>query len=115
MNSSTFIHESDETLKKALAELKEQLTTTYPVVCLVLYGSAARGDMDDESDVDVLVMTQRALSRSEQDEVIHIVFEINLRLGTNLSTLVIDEHSWEEGPVSALPIHDEVGEQGIIL
>lgn len=115
MNSSTFIQYNDETLKMALAELKERLTTAFPVLRLAPYGSVARRDIDGESDVDVLVLTQRALSRSELDEVIHIVFKINLGLGTNLSTLVIDEHSWEEGPVSALPIHDEIEEQGIIL
>jgi predicted nucleotidyltransferase len=115
MTPLTFTQGSDETLQKALAELKERLTAAYPVVRLVLFGSAATGRMDEESDVDVLVLTKRVLSRSELDAIIHIVFEINLKLGINLSTLVIDEGSWEEGPISALPIHDEVEEQGIVL
>ncbi|MFQ5882287.1 MAG: nucleotidyltransferase domain-containing protein [Candidatus Methylomirabilales bacterium] len=105
----------DESLQKALTELKGRLTDAYPVVRLVLFGSAARGEASEESDVDVLVLTKRPLSRSERDTLTGIVFDINLSLGTNLSTLVIDEHSWEEGPISVLPIHDDVEEQGIVL
>ena len=107
------VHEENQ--KEALNEIKELLIASYPVARLILFGSAARGETDEESDVDVLVLTKRPLSREEHDGVTSLVFEINLTLGTNLSLLVIDEEAWEKGPISALSIHDEVEEQGILL
>lgn len=104
-----------ESLEKALTEIKELLTASFPVARLILFGSAARGEMDEESDVDVLLLTKRPLSREEHDGVTSLVFEINLTYGTNLSLLVIDEDAWEKGPISALPVHDEIEEQGILL
>jgi len=105
----------NETIQKALAEFKERVTATYPVARLILFGSAAREEMDEESDVDVLVLTEKPLTWRERDVITHIVFEINLRLGTNLSTLVIDEHSWEEGLISVMPIREEIRRDGIEL
>ena len=43
-------------LQTTLSQLKTRLTADYPVVRLVLFGSAVRGTMDEESDVDVLVV-----------------------------------------------------------
>ncbi len=44
-----------------------------------------------------------------------VVFEVNLTYGTNFSSLVIDRALWESGPISILPIHEEIQRDGIIL
>jgi uncharacterized protein len=105
----------NETLKAALAELKERLTTSYPATRLILFGSAARGEMDEESDVDVLVLTARPLNGKEHDAVSDEVFAINLRYDTNISALVVDLPSWEEGPLSVMPLRQEVDREGVEL
>jgi predicted nucleotidyltransferase len=105
----------DETLKKALSELKEKLTAAYPLVRLVLFGSAARGEMDEESDVDVLVLTEESLTWKERDEISDRVFEINLRHDTNISFLAVDLHNWEEGLISVMPIREEIERERIEL
>lgn len=105
----------EEALKRALAELKERLTTVYPVARLILFGSAARGEMDEESDIDVLVLTTRPLSGKEHDAISDEVFDVNLRYETNISVLVVEVHNWEEGPVSVMPIRQEIEKEGIEL
>ena len=102
-------------LQTALSQLKMKLTTDYPVVRLVLFGSAARGEMDEESDVDVLVLTSRRLKGVERNAIYDEVFAINLRYETNLSVLVTDLHNWETGPLSVMPIHEEVEKEGQLL
>lgn len=104
-----------ETLKTALAELKERLTASYPIARLILFGSAVRGEMDEESDVDVLVLTVRPLSGKEHDAVSDEVFAVNLRYDTNISALVVDLPSWEEGPLSIMPLRQEVDREGVEL
>ena len=99
-------------LQTALSQLKAKLTADYPVARLVLFGSAVRGEMDEESDVDVLVLTHRPLKSSERNAMYDEVFAINLRYDTNLSVLVTDLHTWEAGPLSVMPIREEVEREG---
>lgn len=102
-------------LQTALSQLKAKLTADYPVVRMVLFGSAVRGEMDEESDVDVLVLTSRQLSSVERNAIYDEVFTINLRYETNLSVLVTDLHNWEAGPLSVMPLHEEVEKEGQLL
>jgi hypothetical protein len=61
----------DVVLRKALTALKEQLQALYPGGRLMLFGSAARGEMDVESDVAVLGLTAKPLTMRAQDGIVH--------------------------------------------
>jgi predicted nucleotidyltransferase len=97
----------------ALREIKQRLLEKCDIKALVLYGSFARGQADEESDVDLLVVTTRPLTRVERHEITNVVFEVNLQHDTNFSTLVVDLKSWETGIISVLPIRDEIIRDGI--
>lgn len=99
----------------ALSEIRQSLLARFAVVRLVLYGSVVRGETDDESDIDLLVVTARALSRPERHKITDIVFLANLKWGTNYSTLVVDREAWQTGAISVLPFHDEVLREGIAV
>lgn len=101
--------------QQALAELAPRLTGVFDIEEIRLFGSVARGDADEESDLDLLIITKTALSRSIRHQITDIVCEINLRFDTNLSTLVVDRTSWQTGVFSLLPIRDEILREGIIL
>ena len=99
----------------ALKELQSVLQEQFDVQALVLYGSSVRGESDEESDMDLLVVTDRPFSRARRHEITDLVFEVNLRHGTNISTLVVDKESWESGPYSIIPIHEEIINTGVPL
>jgi uncharacterized protein len=99
-------------LQTALSQLKMRLTAAYPVVRLVLFGSAVRGTMDEESDVDVLVLTSRPLKGAERNALYDEVFALNLRYDTNVSVLVTDLQNWDTGPLSLMPLRAEVEREG---
>lgn len=101
--------------KKAIEELKEKILEQFDVDELILFGSTVRGDFDEESDIDLLVLTKREYSRSERHEITDLVFEINLEYGTNISTTVVDIHSWSSGSFSILPIKQEIKEDGVVI
>lgn len=99
----------------ALGEIRQRLRTRFAIVGLVLYGSAVRGEADDESDIDLLVLTAVPLARPERHRITDIVFQVNLEYGTNFSTLVVDHQAWQTGAISVLPIHEEVLREGIAV
>jgi len=101
--------------RNALEEARQRLAAEFGVRDLVLFGSAARGQDDAESDLDLLVLVPRPFTRRWRHGITDAVFEVNLKYGTNLSTLVVERKVWEKGPYSVLPIHAEIAREGIPL
>lgn len=102
-----------EDQQQALAELRERLSGAFEIVAMTLYGSAARGEAEEESDIDLLIVTAVPLSRPVRHQITDIVSEINLRYDTNFSTLVLDQKSWTSGLFSVLPLRDEIIREGV--
>ena len=101
--------------QQALAELRELLSGKFKIAAITLYGSVARGDADEESDIDLLIVTTEPLARPVRHQITDLVFEVNLRYDTNFSSLVVDRFSWESGLFSVLPLHDEIIREGVAV
>ncbi len=102
------------TQMQALNEIKKMIRNKFDIENIILYGSSVRGELDEESDIDLLIITKKALSRKIRHKITEIVFEVNLKYETNYSTFVVDHDSWENGPYSILPIHEEIEREGVI-
>ena len=100
---------------QALVDLQQRVADLYDITQMILYGSVARSEADEESDLDLLLVTAQPLSRPARHEITDVVFDVNLRDGTNISTLVVDCHAWNEGPVSVLPLREEILKDGVVL
>jgi predicted nucleotidyltransferase len=99
----------------ALREIKSRVTERFRVVDFLLYGSAARGEAENESDLDLMIVISDPIPRLKRHEITDIVFDVNLQFDTNFSTLVVDRKSWESGLVSVLPLREEIMREGIRL
>lgn len=103
------------TERAAVEELSKRLRLRYKVARLIVFGSKARGDANEESDLDILVLTFDKATHALRNEMSDVVFEINLEYGTNISIVVIDNESWENGPMVFSPLHQAVSKEGITL
>ncbi len=101
--------------RTALTEFKQHVQHAFTVREMVLFGSTARGVATKESDLDVLILTDKALTRTERHIITDIAFEINLKYGANISSVVLDESSWKNGRYSVLPLKAEINKEGIRL
>lgn len=104
----------DAVQQDALRELHTRLLTELDFVqSLTLFGSTARGTAQAGSDIDLLVLTSRPLDNRSRHKITDIQFEINLKYGTNFSSLVVAAKEWEHGVASVLPIKRAVVRDGI--
>lgn len=101
--------------RQALNELKFKLVHEFDIESLALYGSAARGEASEESDLDLLILTKHPLTRLARHKITDLAFEINLHYGTNFSTVVVDRDAWKTGAFSVIPFREEVLRDSVYL
>lgn len=99
--------------RRAVQEADQELKARFPVTRLIIFGSVARDEADEESDLDILVLTSQEVPRATKHAMFDVIFDINLRWDTNLSILCVDEESWNNGVLAIAPIHWEVERDGV--
>lgn len=104
-----------EPLREALRAARERIATEFAVDRIVLFGSVVRGEADEESDADLLVVLKGPSEHKIRNRISRIILDVNLKYDTNLSSIVVEQQAWDEGPLSVLPIHEEIEEEGIRL
>lgn len=101
------------TEKRAVSEAKDEIARRFPLEELILFGSAARNKHGKESDIDLLAITGKKLTHRDRNVIYDIIFEINYKYGTNLSVVVVDAFSWNQGVLSLTSLHAEIRQGGI--
>ena len=83
---------------------------------VILYGSYARGDFDDESDIDIMVLADIPLESrgSERDKIRMLLGYIDLDNDVVLSLNVTDCTTFYQY-VDILPFYTNVENDGVIL
>lgn len=102
--------------QRALESLRRRLLQDPRISRIVLFGSAARGERDPESDIDILVFTHLELGHVERHRTVpDVVTEINWEFGTNIAALTVSEFSWQEGLLAVSALRHEVERDGVPL
>ncbi|MDP2365065.1 MAG: DUF433 domain-containing protein [Ignavibacteria bacterium] len=79
-------------LKIILNEVKKELKELYTddLVDIILYGSYARGDYNENSDIDLLVVLKNTQSIGKEiDRIVDAIYDINLKYNTLISIVPI--------------------------
>ena len=90
---------STDQLNALLHELKNGLISLYgnQLVNVYLYGSYARGEQVDQSDLDVMVVLVDYSSYGrELDRVNRLTGDLSLKYGVSISTVFLRQKEWLE-------------------
>jgi predicted nucleotidyltransferase len=99
-----------------LQMIKQKVQEAEPNATLILYGSYARGEETEDSDIDVLILIDRETEKLTWDERIEIAYPVNrieLETGTIISPVVYTKKGWANHMVT--PFYENVNKEGIVL
>jgi len=100
--------------RDALSRVTRTLRSRFGAVEVILYGSAARGELDEESDIDLLVVLPR-LDWEMQKEIIAVCFDAELRCGRVISAICYTTKEIEHSPLRSSPLVLTARREGQIL
>lgn len=83
---------------------------------MILYGSYARGDYGDNSDMDIMVLTELTDDKIIQieDEIFDAAYDIELEYGVPISVNIKNEKHFKNW-VNSLPYYSNIQKEGIII
>jgi len=88
-----------EEVRPILSELKRELSTIYGsrLKYLLVYGSYARGEAEEGSDLDIMVvLDQPADPPAERERISELLLELSLKYDIVLSVLPVGKYSLEQ-------------------
>lgn len=81
---------------------------------IILYGSVAREEATQESDIDIAIVIQEDMDDKTQEEFVHWSADMDLKYDRVFSIIDISEERMEKwGKI--LPFYRNVQEEGIVL
>ena len=98
-----------------LGEIKRAIRAVFPSASVLLYGSVARGTHGSDSDYDVLVLTDEALSKMQEHAVEDAILDLELEREVVISTMYYTRGEWGAPMVRVSPFYKEVERDAIEL
>ncbi len=101
---------------QTLTEMSQRIASIYGDILdqIILYGSYARGEQTDESDVDIAVLLKQGSTDKMRDEMTNIVVDYELNLNVTLSVVPIEYDNYLEWR-KVLPFYKNIDKEGICL
>lgn len=83
---------------------------------IILYGSYARGDYNEHSDIDIMILTDFNFEEIEKyrDIISDIAFEIELNTGLVISPIIKNINKYN-ARVNVIPFFSNVEKEGVVL
>jgi predicted nucleotidyltransferase len=97
-----------------LSLIKKNISEIDSSAEVILYGSRARGDIHNESDWDLLVLTNYPVNLEKEMEFRHHIYKLELEIEQPISTFVYSKNEWKS-KMTATPLYKNVEKEGIIL
>ncbi len=91
------------------------LKSKFSIAKVILFGSKARGDHDEHSDIDLLVVTSRLLHWKEEKAIVGALFDIGMEYDVIFSPLFTFSDEWENGIFTEFPVYQEISQDGAVV
>jgi predicted nucleotidyltransferase len=93
-------------------QLKRRLSQVVPLLDYRVFGSRARGDADEYSDLDVFLEIEY-LTKDLREKISDLTWEVGFENKMVISTLVFTRDELENTPLRSSPIVQAINEEGV--
>ncbi|MEW6203270.1 MAG: nucleotidyltransferase domain-containing protein [bacterium] len=97
-----------------VAKIKKAICEILPDAEIILFGSRARGNPEDDSDWDILVLTEQ-VTDEVRDMLYDIIYDIDLAENVVITPLILPKDEWEFKRYKDHPLHRNVDAEGVVL
>ncbi len=100
--------------ERIVRKFKRRLQAISPIKRLVIYGSRARGDASEDSDLDIFIELSD-LTPQLRRQISDIAWEVGFSEGVVISTFVATTQAIIDSPLAANPILKAIQAEGIAI
>lgn len=80
-----------------------------------LFGSFARGEGTEDSDLDLFILTIQTVSYREKALMSDTIFEINLKYDVVIHLLIASMEEWNSPVWSLFPVYQDIRQEGAVI
>lgn len=103
----------DRNTKKIVEELRERISDRYPILQIRVFGSSARGNSGENSDIDVWVCLPE-LNRKIEEDLFDIAYDVELKYDCLIDLIAVSEEDLH-GKFGITPIQRSILSEGVAL
>lgn len=84
-----------------LSRIKTEVERVAPGAEVILYGSVARGEETEDSDIDVLIVVDKDvpfLALADTEEITAVLFDLEIETGIPISPVIRTRRQWKNPP-----------------
>ena len=99
---------------KIAAELRRRLAEVVPLLDFRIFGSRARGDADEYSDLDVFIKVER-IDRNVKEKIEDVIWDVGFNNFIVISPLIFTRDEIENTALRSSAIVKNIAEEGVSL
>lgn len=86
------------TTLETFSEIKKLVLKVLPTAEVYLFGSRANGNWSEDSDWDVLIVSEEKISREIRKQVHDKLYPLSIQLGSFIHFILCGKYDWENNP-----------------
>ncbi len=101
--------------EELLEKVKQTVLKIEPGADIIIYGSQIRNEAGPESDWDFLILIDDSSEQKRVDAIRHRLYDIEWEYGEVISCIVRSRKEWNSPLYKAMPFHQNVEREGVVL